>query len=231
MMPIDVGLDLYECVCGFIMHMACAERSQACPQCGEILFPEHTRSVECRACGESFLTSGEEDPFTLQCTRCGAFQEEVKPSVNYLVVDIDPTRGYNMLKSMGLSGRPSMVLTSEFPGKIRDEFDLGDDFDVKWLTESTGDIDSVNIKDLEGDAMETVSTFLMTTKRSGLLVDGLEQVMTDNGFDAALAFVKRINDLAAIHGASVILWLDKERFTDDQYKAISDEFEEIHDYL
>lgn len=231
MKPFDVGLDMYECVCGFIMHMACAERSQACPQCGVVLFPEHTRSVECRSCGEPFLTSGEDDMFTLQCTKCGAFQEEVKTGRNYLVVDMDGRRAFNMLRSMGLSGRPAVVLTSEFPGKVREQYELGDDFDVKWLTEVTGDIDGVNIRDLEGDVMETVSTFLMTTKRSGLLVDGLETIIAENGFEAALAFVKRINDLAAIHAASVILWLDRNRLPDDQNNAVSDEFDEIHDYL
>lgn len=231
MMPIDAGLDLYECVCGYLMHMGCAQRTQACPQCGAVLFPEHTRSVECKSCGETFLTSGEEDPFALQCTRCGAFQEEVKSGKNYLIVDLDGKRAYNMVRSMGLTGRPAMVLTAEFPGKIRDENDLGDDFDVKWLTDSTGDIDSVNMKDLEGDVMETVSTFLMTTKRSGLLVDGIEAIVAENGFDAALAFVKRLNDLAAIHGASVLMWMDRNRMPEGQNNTLSDEFDEIHDYL
>ncbi|GEM_PF-1291614 len=231
MMPIDAGLDLYECVCGYAMHMACAQRLQTCPQCAAVLFPEHTRSVECKSCGETFLTTGEEDPFALQCTRCGAFQEEVKPSKNYLVVDVDAKRAYNMIRSTGLSGRPAMVLTSEFPGKVREENDLGDDFEVKWLTESTGDIDSVNIKDLDGDAMEAVSTFLMTTKRSGLLVDGIEAIVSENGFEAALAFIKRMNDLATIHGASVMMWIDRNRMPEDQNIAVSDEFDEIHDYL
>jgi len=231
MMPIDAGLDLYECVCGYAMHMACAQRLQTCPQCAAVLFPEHTRSIECKSCGETFLTSGEEDPFALQCTKCGAFQEEVKPSKNYLVVDVDAKRAYNMIRSMGLSGRPAMVLTSEFPGKVREENELGDDFEVKWLTESSGDIDSVNIKDLDGDVMEAVSTFLMTTKRSGLLMDGIEAIVSENGFEAALAFVKRMNDLATIHGASVMMWIDRNRMPEDQNIAISDEFDEIHDYL
>ena len=231
MMPIDAGLDLYECVCGYAMHMACAHRAQTCPQCGAVLFPEQTRSVECRACGETFLTSHEEDPFALQCTRCGAFQEEVKGGQNYLVVDVDAKRAYNMLRSMGLSNRPAMVLTSEFPGKVREVNNLGDDFEVKWLTETTGDIDSVNLKDLDGDAMETVSTFLMTTKRSGLLLDGIEAIISENGFEAALAFIRRINDLAAIHGASIIMWFDRNRLPEEQNAAINDEFDEVHDYL
>ncbi|MEW5747963.1 MAG: DUF835 domain-containing protein [Candidatus Thermoplasmatota archaeon] len=232
MMPLDAELDLHQCAsCGSALHVACAHRAQTCPQCGEVLFPEQTRSVECKACGETFLTSLEEDPFALQCTRCGAFQEEIKAGQNYLVVDVDGKRAYNMLRSMGLTGRPSMVLTSEFPGKVREENGLGDDFEVKWLTGTTGDIDSVGIKDLEGDAMETVSTFLMTTKRSGLLLDGIEAIISENGFDAALAFIRRLNDLAAIHGASIIMWYDRGRLPEAQDKALSDEFDEVHDYL
>lgn len=232
MMPLDAELDLHQCpTCGFAMHLSCAHRAQTCPQCDDVLFPEQTRSVECKACGETFLTSHEEDPYALQCTRCGAFQEEVKAGQNYLVIDVDAKRAYSMLRSMGLSGRPSMVLTSEFPGKVRGENNLGEDFEVKWLTETTGDIDSVNVKDLDGDAMETVSTFLMTTKRSGLLIDGIEALVSENGFEAAMAFIRRLNDLAAIHGASIIMWYDRERLPEAQDKAFSDEFDEVHDFL
>ncbi len=231
MMPMDPEVDMYECTCGFAMHNACAHRSQTCPLCGTVLFPEQTRSVECRACGETFLTSVEEDPFALQCTKCGAFQEEVKAGNNYLVLDMDGKRAYNMLRSMGLSGRPALVLTSEFPGKVREQYGLGEDFEVKWLTETTGDIDSVDIKDLEGDAMETVSTFLMTTKKSGLLLDGIWSIVSSNGFEEALAFVRRINDLAKVHGASVIMWFDRDTLPEGQGKALSDEFDEVHDYL
>ena len=178
-----------------------------------------------------FLTSVEEDPFALQCTKCGAFQEEVKAGNNYLVLDLDGKRAYNMLRSMGMSGRPAMVLTSEFPGKVREEYSLGDDFEVKWFSETTGDIDSVDIKGLEADAMETISTFLMTTKRAGLLLDCVESVISKNSFDEALAFIKRVNDLAKVHGASVITWFDRERIPEGQAKSLSDEFDEVHDYL
>jgi hypothetical protein len=231
MMAMDSGVDLHQCACGFTMHSACARRSQTCPMCGEVLFPEHTRSVECRSCGETFLTSVEEDPYALQCTRCGAFQEEIKPGRNYLVVDVDGRRAYTMIRSMGLSGRPALVLTSEFPGKVREESNLGEDFEVKWLTEATDDIDSVDIKDLEGDVMETISTFMMTTKRSGLLLDGIETVVSENGFADSLALVKRMNDLAAVHGASVIMWMDRGRMPEEQARALSEEFDEVHDYL
>ncbi len=231
MRPIDAEKELYECICGHQMHMGCAEKAQACPQCGEVLFPEHTRSIQCKVCEETFLSTGEEDPYTLQCTRCGAFQEEVKGGRNYLIVDVDSRRGYNMIRAMGLSGRPALVMTNEFPGKVREQYDLGDDFDVKCMCDSTTDIDSVNIHDLDGDAMETVSTFLMTTKRSGLLLEGLEVILSANGFEAALAFIKRMNDLSAIHGASVIVPVNKESMSEDEYKLISDEFDEVHDYL
>jgi archaellum biogenesis ATPase FlaH len=78
--------------------------------------------------------------------------------------------------------------------------------------------------------MEISSTFLMTTKRSGVVVDGLDMLIKENDFETALAFIKRLNDLAAIHGATIILALDKNSVTADQFKAVSDEFDEIHDY-
>jgi hypothetical protein len=230
--PIEVPEDIQACeACGTEMHVECADRAQACPSCGGILFPQDTRSIECKSCGESFLHAGRADPYSIQCTRCGAFQEEVEPAKNYLVVDKEPTMAYRMMRAMGVSGRPAMVMTTEFPGKIRSGFELGDEVDVRWLSDSTTDIDNVNPKDLEGDAMETASTFLMTTKRAGLMIDGIGALIDMNGYDKVLAFVRRLNDLAMIHGSSILLFSDKGGMDEGQFKAMSDEFDEIHDYL
>lgn len=229
--PIDTGGELKQCECGAAMHVVCAEKAQTCPACQSLLFPQRTRSIQCRACGDTFLYSGNEGPYAVQCTRCGAFQEEIKSGKNYLVVDSDPRNAYQMIRSMALSDRPAMVMTSDFPGKIREENDLGDGVEVKRFSDSTGDIDNVNPRDLEGDAMEISSTFLMTTKNSGLLVDGIEFLIKENGFDAVLAFVRRLNDLSAIHNATVILWANKSSLPEDEFKRVADEFDETHDYL
>jgi predicted RNA-binding Zn-ribbon protein involved in translation (DUF1610 family) len=229
--PIEMPEDVQTCEsCGTEMHVECADRAQACPNCGGILFPQDTRSIECKSCGESFLHAGRDDPYSIQCTRCGAFQEEVEASKNYLVVDKDPTMAYRMIRAMGVSGKPAMVMTTEFPGKIRANFELGDEVDVRWFSDSTTDIDNVNPKDLEGDAMETASTFLMTTKRAGLLIDGMDELIELNGFDKVLAFIRRINDLAMIHGSSILMFSYKGDLEEVEFKAMSDEFDEIHDY-
>ena len=194
-----------------------------------MLCPQRTRSIQCRACGETFLYSGSEDPYSIQCVKCGAFQEEIKGGKNYLVVDEDPRNAFMMIRAMSLSERPAMCLTIQFPGKIRSEYDLGN-VQIKWLSESSTDIDNVNPKNLDGDSMELVSTFLMTTKEAGVLLDGIESLIEMNGFDKVLAFVKRLNDLAAIHGSTIILSINKKVVPQEQFKSISDEFDEIHDY-
>ncbi|MDH3364778.1 MAG: DUF835 domain-containing protein [Thermoplasmata archaeon] len=230
--PMDHLEEVHVCeVCETEMHIACGDRVQACPTCGTILFPQDTRSIQCKSCGETFLYTGNEDLYSIQCTRCGAFQEEVEASKNYLVIDSDPMMAYRMMKAMGISGRAAMIITSEFPGKIRADHELGEEVDVRWFSESTTDIDNVNPHDLEGDAMETASTFLMTTKRAGLMIDGLNTLIDINGFDKVLAYIRRLNDLATIHGSTILLHTDKSSMDDGQFKVLTNEFDEIHDYL
>jgi len=228
-MPIEAGLDLFQCSCGLTMHVGCAEKAQNCPACGEPVVQLRTRSIQCRACGETFLYSGDEDAYSIQCSKCGAFQEDIKSGKNYLVVDSNPRNAFMMIRAMGLSNRPAMCLTTSFPGKVRSDYNLTD-VAIKWFSDSTTDIDNLNPKDLEVDAMETVSTFLMTTKEAGVLVDGLETLIELNGFDKVLAFIKKINDLASTHGSTILLSLDKTKVTPEQYRAISAEFSEIHEY-
>ncbi len=227
--PIEAGLELFQSNCGATMHVDCAERVETCPVCGELLFPQRTRSIECRACGETFLYTGAEDSYSIQCTKCGAFQEEIAAGKNYLVVGSDQRNAFMMVRAMALSGRPTMCFTAQFPGKIRSDYDLSD-VQIKWFSDSETDIDNVNPKNLEGDAMEMASTFLMTSKQAGVLVEGLDILVEANGFDKVLSFVKKVNDLAAIHGSTIVFAVDKAKLSEQQYKALSDEFDEIHDF-
>ena len=227
--PIEAGLELFQSNCGATMHVDCAERVETCPVCGELLFPQRTRSIECRACGETFLYTGAEDSYSIQCTKCGAFQEEIASGKNYLVVGADPRNAFMMIRAMALTGRPTMCFTAQFPGKIRSDYDLSD-VQIKWFSDSETDIDNVNPKNLEGDAMEMASTFLMTSKQAGVLVEGLDILIEANGFDKVLSFVKKLNDLAAIHGSTIVFAVDRAKLTGDQYKALSDDFDEIHDF-
>jgi hypothetical protein len=228
-MPIEAGLDMFQCTCDAAMHVNCAEKAQTCPSCGEPLFPQRSRSIRCNACDETFMYSGTEDSYSVQCTKCGAFQEAIKAGRNYLVVDEDPRNAFMMIRAIGLSGRPAMCLTTQFPGKIRSEYDLRE-VSVKWFSDSSTDIDNINPKDLDGDPMEIASTFLMTSKEAGILIEGIDTLTELNGFDKVLAFIKRLNDLAAIHGSTIVLTLDKKKMSEAQFKIISDEFDEIHDY-
>jgi len=227
--PIEAGLDLFQCSCGVRMHVDCAEKAQTCPACGHALFPERTRSIECKSCGETFLYSGSEDPYSIQCTKCGAFQEDVKPGKNYLVVDSDPRNAFAMVRAMAVSERPTLIMTTQFPGKIRSDYELGD-VPVKCFSDATTDIDNVNPKDLEADAMEVVSTFLMTTKNAGVLLDGIETLSEMNGFDKVMAFVKKLNDLAKAHGSTIIVSANKKALTESQFRGLSDVFDEVHDF-
>jgi hypothetical protein len=227
--PIEAGLELFQSNCGATMHVDCAERVETCPVCGELLFPQRTRSIECRACGETFLYTGAEDSYSIQCTKCGAFQEEILSGKNYLVVGADPRNAFMMIRAMALTGRPTMCFTAQFPGKIRSDYDLSE-VQIKWFSDSETDIDNVNPKNLEGDAMEMASTFLMTSKQAGVLVEGLDILIDANGFDKVLSFAKKINDLAAIHGSTIVFAINKAKLSEEQYKALSDEFDEIHDF-
>ena len=228
-MPIEETLDIFQCSCGATMHVKCAERAQMCPQCNAVLFPQLTRSIECRACGETFLYSGTEDGYSIQCTKCGAFQEQVAPGRNYLIVDQDPHNAFTMIRALGKTDRQALCLTTQFPGKVRSDYDM-DSVEIKWFSDSTTDIDNVNPKDLDGDPMEIVSTFLMTTKGAGVMLEGVDTLIELNGFEKVLNFIKKINDLASTHGSTIILALDKKKVTESQFKAISEQFDETHDF-
>jgi two-component system cell cycle response regulator len=86
-----------------------------------------------------------------------------------------------------LSGVEGLCITREYPPKIREKYGLKKT-PVVWLTEEkvNGEITVYSLQDLS----VMISSFLMKANRGMVLLDGVEYLATNHGFESFLRFLQ-----------------------------------------
>jgi len=113
-------------------------------------------------------------------------------------------------------GRPGgLIVSRRNPARIRKEFNL-QTTPIVWLTSIPGNYNLNPEK--TGIIEKLVNDFIDRTKRSVVLIEGLEYLININGFSQILRMLEDINDMVMIHESIVIVTVD-ERILDSRELA------------
>lgn len=104
----------------------------------------------------------------------------------YLVKD-SVERAFEVFADNVLSGVEGLCITREFPPKIREKYGLKKT-PIIWLTEEKeeGEMTVYSLQDLS----ILIGSFLEKAKRSIVLLDGFEFLITNNGFESFIRFLQ-----------------------------------------
>ncbi|MEM3852380.1 MAG: DUF835 domain-containing protein [Methanomassiliicoccales archaeon] len=132
--------------------------------------------------------------------------------------EVRPELSYALLRSYVSRGLPCMLIGREPPERVRSARGVAlEDDNIIWLTTLVGRR-CVNPTHLSS-IMASVSRFMETTSDGFLLVDGIEYLITNNGFEQVLKFINRLQDMIASGRIRVVLTLDP-RTVDEQSVAL-----------
>jgi len=120
-----------------------------------------------------------------------------------------------------------LCITRQHPQKIRDQYHL-EKTPIIWLMGGeciTGEncIKPDNLSSLGS----TISKFLTEARDGLVLLDGLEYLMTRNGFDSMIKFIQYMNDKVMQSNSRIILCLDSLSLDKKQYHQLTSEMREI----
>jgi hypothetical protein len=123
----------------------------------------------------------------------------------YLVKEKRPGIAFAMFKEAVDHKAQGMVITREHPNRLKQthEFEASR---ILWLTRRVGE-DHIDPTELTRLSM-TISKFIEGTKKSVVLVEGLEYLITQNDFETVLRFVNHLHDFVLAHDCAVIIVLD-----------------------
>ncbi len=131
----------------------------------------------------------------------------MEQGVTYLIKEPKPDNSLALFASLIKQGATGFCITRVHPKRIRKRFDLSDT-PMLWITTSeVPDERCVHPSDLAKLNM-AINDALKKHENLVLLLEGIEYLITYNGFDSILRFVQVINDHIMVTSARFIITLD-----------------------
>ncbi len=121
----------------------------------------------------------------------------------YLLEEPKPVLAFRLLELTTASGWTTFCVTRQLPERVRQEHDLGTT-PCLWLSEVPGEGHHSG-KALAGLAKHVVDFLGVPAGRRLVLLDGLEYLIENNGFDAVLDLVEHLNEFIMTRRAVLLI--------------------------
>ncbi|MBX8636681.1 MAG: DUF835 domain-containing protein [Thermoplasmata archaeon] len=142
----------------------------------------------------------------------------IQPGSAVIIQEKKPHLSYALIRRLSSEGMKCMIIGREPPERVQSvRFIRINEEDVIWLTTLVGRR-CVNPTHL-GSVQNALTKFIDSNRRGIVLIDGLEYLISNNGFDAVLRFINKIEDMIITTGTTVVVSVDP-RTLDAQHLAL-----------
>ncbi len=152
------------------------------------------------------------------------FSLDVRPGNVYLVEERRPKASYELFEHALSSGSAGLVITRDFPKKLLTEKEL-DSCKIVWLTNLVGE-GRVNPTAI-GILMSQVRAFIESQKRTVVVIDGLEYMVSLNTYDRMLQFMHQLRDLVVTNDCVLIVPVDPRTMSEREIALLERSMEVV----
>jgi hypothetical protein len=221
------------CKCGQLYHKSCASKVATCPACGndlEVTEEDEKKmtTAKCGSCSEIVLVEDYADLMRTMCENCGSALRIVETGYNHLMVSEVPTVAYDQFSSLMKKNLSGLVISTTYPEKLKKEMSV-ENVELYWLTDTSSDFKTLDPKRLDFEIMRAISNFVKKAEGGVILLDGLEYLAVENGFEVSLKFIKKVNDLCSINDATLVVPITPLSLSQDQLSMLKKEFDRVED--
>ena len=232
--PIEKPGDAYKCECGKVYHKKCAAELKECPECHrkiDIKTPvEKVMTVQCPTCREVQQVKEGADLNRTKCAKCDTVLRAIDEGMNYLVIDKDPGTSYAWFVGLVRRERPALCMTTGFPEKAKKEYSL-EGVDMYWLSDTNPGPKTLDPKRLDFEVIRAISAFAKERKGGAIILDGLEYLVVENGFDKTFKFVKRVNDVCSVNETTFLVPISPGALGPDELTMLRKEFDRVEELV
>lgn len=152
------------------------------------------------------------------------FSAEVRPGNVYLVEERRPRASFELLEHALSAGYSGMVVTRDFPKRLMAEKDL-DSCRILWLTNLVGD-GRINPTAI-GILMSQMRAFIEGQKKTAILIDGLEYLVSLNTYDRMLQFMHQLRDLVVTNDCVMVVPVDPRTMSEREMALLERNLEVV----
>jgi hypothetical protein len=154
----------------------------------------------------------------------GEEEPALRPGSSYLFADKGVPQAYEAFKRLVSEGRRGLVITRTHPTRVLQQYSL--DCPVMWIAKNIKAASGV--LSLEPTRLmkihSTVSDFIKANPGAAVLLDGLEYLITENGFSPVMKAIQLTNEEVAMSGAFLLVPIDPRTFDTQQLGLLEREF-------
>ncbi|MEA1993070.1 MAG: DUF835 domain-containing protein [Euryarchaeota archaeon] len=151
----------------------------------------------------------------------------IEPGYQYLIKEKNPIVSFDIFIDQVTHGYRGLCITRQHPKRVRVNYGLKRT-PILWLsqTDAENTIDPSNISKL----VHTIRNFVKENKESIVLLDGIEYLKLQNGFDLIMKYLNMINDIVMTEEAKLVLPINPQAFTDNELAYIEREAKVFGEY-
>jgi hypothetical protein len=152
------------------------------------------------------------------------YEPVLKSGSSYLFTDKGVPRAYTAFKRLLAEGKRGLVISRNHPSRVQQAF--GVDCPIMWIAKSTKptggviSLEPTRLMKIHG----TVSDFIKANPGSVVLLDGLEYLITENGFGPVMKTIQLTNEEVAMSGSYLLVPIDPRTLETQQLGYLEREF-------
>jgi len=154
----------------------------------------------------------------------GEYEPMLKSGSSYLFTEQGVPRAYDAFKKLLANGKRGLVISRNHPHRVQQAYGL--DCPIMWIAKSTKptggvvSLEPTRLMKIHG----TVSDFLKANPGSVVLLDGLEYLITENGFGPVMKTIQLTNEEVAMSGSFLLVPIDPRTLETQQIGYLEREF-------
>ncbi len=146
--------------------------------------------------------------------------------VSYLIKEKKPLTSYEIFKDFVSHGTFGLCFTRSFPERIKSLYQL-EKTPVFWLSKKEGEEGTISGSNLGGLA-HAINQFVEKSEKSIVILDGLEYLLTINGFDRTIMYIFDIIENVMVHKSILIIPIHQEALNKKEMAILERQTEVIN---
>lgn len=122
---------------------------------------------------------------------------------SYLVEGRSPKHAFRMFADLVRFGNPGLIITTSHPAHVRREHNIPERITILWLSKVEVDY-AISPSNL-GIIRDRISAFVSKKENSVVMLEGLEYLITTNGFDLTLKLMHDVREIVVVNRARLIV--------------------------
>ncbi|MCK4970790.1 MAG: DUF835 domain-containing protein [Thermoplasmata archaeon] len=145
---------------------------------------------------------------------------------SYLIKSVDPERLYSIYNSLVESMEGGLCISRSFPQKMREKHDVTKGEFIWMTTNTVGHDRCVNPTNISMLHM-AIMDFLRKTPRGIITLEGVEYLISNNGFDPILRLLHALNDKITVSDSFMLVTMDEHTLAPREMRILEKDFDRV----